>query len=83
MTKKTSMTTLDYDVDIKKVKFLEGKAKKLAKDTLRYQDEDRVVIRSSFNSFPKYSIERIEGDEMEFMNKLKNRKGQIKWYEVD
>lgn len=69
MAKTVGSTELDYGVDIQKVKFLEGSVREEAK-RLKLDDNDTVIIRRSFHSFPRYHLEKVEGDVFEALKKI-------------
>lgn len=59
---------MSVDIRIRKVKVLQGRAK----DEATKQDlapDDLVIVKTSVNSLPEYSIEKIDGDPVSFLLK--------------
>jgi len=53
---------------IRKVKVLQGRAKEEA-DKMGLDQEDMVILTTTVNSLPQYSIEKIEGNPVEYLLK--------------
>ncbi len=59
---------MSMDIRIRKVKVLQGRAKKEA-EKKGLKPEDLVIVTTSVNSPPEYCIEKIEGDPVSYLLK--------------
>jgi hypothetical protein len=59
---------MSVDIRIRKVKVLQGRAKdEAAKQKLG--SNDLVIVKTTINSLPEYSVEKIDGDPVSFLLK--------------
>lgn len=67
----THYSNMNYDnVQIRKVKILNGRAKEEAY-RIGALDEDLVILRSTYYSHPTYNVEKIIGDPVSYLMKSK------------
>lgn len=59
---------MSEDIGIRKVKFLQGRAKDEA-DKQSLQLDDLVLLTTSVNSLPEYHMEKIIGDPVSYLLK--------------
>ena len=57
---------MSVDIRIRKVKVLKGRAKSEA-DEQRLSPDDLVIVTTSVNSLPEYTIEKIDGDPVSYL----------------
>ncbi len=66
------MTEQYADIRIRKAKILQGKARDAA-DAVGAKDDDLVILKTSnYNSQPEYEAEKIVGDPVAYLLKVKN-----------
>ena len=62
------MVDVNFDVELKKFKSLQGRAREAALDRYKdIKDNDLVVVTTRVNSLPTYEIEKVEGDPLKFL----------------
>ncbi len=59
---------VSVDVCIRKVKVLQGRARSEA-EKQNLKPDDLVILKTSVNSLPEYSVEKIEGDPVSYLIK--------------
>jgi hypothetical protein len=59
---------MSADIRIRKVKVLQGRAKKEAEKN-GLNPNDLVIVTTSINSLPEYHIEKIDGDPVSYLLK--------------
>ncbi|MCI4363545.1 MAG: hypothetical protein L3K13_04490 [Thermoplasmata archaeon] len=70
------MTEQYSDIRIRKARILQGKAREAA-DAVGAKDDDLVILKTSnYHSQPEYVAEKIQGDPMVHLLRVKN--GQTK-----
>ena len=57
---------MSSDIRIRKVKVLQGRAK-IEADKQQLSLEDLVIVTTSVNSLPEYTIEKVEGDPVSYL----------------
>ncbi len=64
--KKGVLIDMPTDISIRKVKVLQGRAREEA-TKMGLEANDLVLLTTSINSLPEYSIEKIDGDPVSFL----------------
>jgi hypothetical protein len=59
---------MSADIRIRSVKVLQGRAKDEATKQ-KLNPDDLVIVKTSVNSLPEYSVEKIEGDPVSYLLK--------------
>jgi len=57
---------MSVDIRIRKVKVLKGRAK-IEADKQKLSPDDLVIVTTSVNSLPEYTIEKIDGDPVSYL----------------
>ena len=67
-TKEKGSGGMSADIRIRAVKILQGRAKD---EAMKQQlgPDDLVIVKTSVNSLPEYSVEKIEGDPVSYLVK--------------
>jgi hypothetical protein len=59
------------DLEIKKFKSLQGRAREAALERYKdIKDNDLVIVTTNINSLPTYQIEKVEGDPLKYLFEL-------------
>ena len=62
------MAQTDFDLELKKFKSLQGRAREEAlKKYNNIKDNDLVLVTTKVNSLPIYEIEKVKGDPVKFL----------------
>jgi len=67
-TKEKGSNVMSADIRIRSVKVLQGRAKDEAMKQ-KLKPDDLVILKTSVNSLPEYSVEKIEGDPVSYLLK--------------
>lgn len=67
-TKDKGCNAMSADIRIRAVKVLQGRAKDEAMKQ-KLNPDDLVIVKTSVNSLPEYSVEKVEGDPVSYLLK--------------